>query len=262
MNKINSALLILTLTASILTAALTAQASTPKSSVPTFTLKLIDNSYDVPPETTTTTDPYTGKQTVHTQRGYRVQNLTIEVAIKNQQFTPYPIDDQHTANLFYNVSYKGHYEPDWTYYLKGDFGRDYHEATDIPQSTSDYTVVQIRAPNEGEMDFRVQAQIGYYTTTELNIAIPGGPFTVTTFTGEASGWSDTQTITIDANGSTSTPNTSPPQNSTSTPEPQEQEQPQSEPFLTALVAVVSVVSIVLVGIGLLVYFKKRNHKGE
>ncbi|MCL1977393.1 MAG: hypothetical protein FWG55_04720, partial [Candidatus Bathyarchaeota archaeon] len=34
-----------------------------KPSAPQFTVKLIDNSYDVPPSTTTTVDQYTGKET-------------------------------------------------------------------------------------------------------------------------------------------------------------------------------------------------------
>jgi hypothetical protein len=39
-----------------------------KPSVPEFTVKLVDNSYDVPP--TQTTDPYTGTKTIP---GYHVK---------------------------------------------------------------------------------------------------------------------------------------------------------------------------------------------
>jgi hypothetical protein len=173
----------------------TEPASIPKPSVPEFTLKFVDNSYDVPSSTTTTTDPYTGEQTVTTHPGYHVQNGTIEVTIKNQEFTPYSIDSQTTISLFYYVSYKGHYAEDWDYYPPSTHGREY-SAIFIRQSTSDYTIVQFRAPSEGEMDFRVQAQIGYYTSTVSYIAIPGAPFTTYTFNGEVSGWSSTQTIKI------------------------------------------------------------------
>ena len=169
--------------------------SIPKPSVPEFTLKFVDNSYDVPPSTTTTTDPYTGEQTVTTESGYHVKNGTIEVTIKNQEFTPYPIDNQHTISLFYYVSYKGHYAEDWDYYPPSTYGRE-HSAIFIRPSTSKYTVVQFRAPSEGEMDFRVQAQIGYYTSTTEFYAVPGAPFTTYTFNGDVSGWSNTQTITI------------------------------------------------------------------
>jgi hypothetical protein len=169
--------------------------SIPKPSVPEFTLKYVDTSYDVPSSTTTTTDPYTGEQTVTTHPGYHVKNGTIEVTIKNQEFTPYPIDSQHTISLFYYVSYKGHYAEDWDYYPPSTYGREY-SAIFIHQSTSDYTVVQFRAPSEGEMDFRVQAQIGYYNSSQEFYPVPGAPITIYTFNGEVSGWSATQTITI------------------------------------------------------------------
>ena len=123
-------------------------------------------------------------------------NETIEVTIKNQEFTPYSIDNQHTIYLFYNVSYKGHYGGEWTYYPSGSYGRHSTAATRIYQSNSDYTVVSFSAPSEGEMDFRVQAQIGYYTESKLYIIVPGAPFSEYTFHGEVSGWSNTQTITI------------------------------------------------------------------
>ena len=60
--------------------------STLKPYVPEFTLKYLDNSYDVPP--TYGTDPYTGNN-VTTQAGYHVQNESVEVIIKNQPFTSY-----------------------------------------------------------------------------------------------------------------------------------------------------------------------------
>jgi hypothetical protein len=169
--------------------------SIPTPSIPEFTLKYVDNSYDVPSSTTTKTDPYMGEQTVTTVPGYHVKNGTIEVTIRNQEFTPYSIDNQHTISLFYYVSYKGHYAEDWDYYPPSTYGREY-SAIFIPQSTTDYTIVQFRAPPEGEMDFRVQAQIGYYTSSIEPVIIPGAPFTTYAFNGEVSGWSSTQTITI------------------------------------------------------------------
>jgi hypothetical protein len=181
--------------------------SIPKPSTPKFTLKLIDTSHDVPSSTTTTTDPYTGKQTVTIHPGYHVQSGTIEVTIKNQQFTPYSISNQHTIYLFYNVSYKGHYEDNWTYYPSGEYPRDSDAATRIPQSTADNTVIPFTAPPEGQMDFRVQAQIGYYNGSELYVMAPGAPFSLYTFIGEVSGWSNTQTITIPA--SSTSPSASP-----------------------------------------------------
>jgi hypothetical protein len=169
--------------------------STSKPSVPEFTLNYVDTSYDVPSSTTTTIDPYTGEKTVTTEPGYHVKEGTIEVIIKNQEFTPYSIDER-AISLFYYVSYKGHYTENWDYYPPSSHGRHSTVVTSIPQSNSDYTVVQFDAPPEGEMDFRVQAQVGYYTSSTLAICVPGAPFTTYTFNGEVSGWSSTQTITI------------------------------------------------------------------
>jgi hypothetical protein len=169
-------------------------------------LKLVDHSYDVPTTTTTTTDTYTGKQIVTTHPGYHVDNRTIEVTIKNQQFTSYQIDSQHTIFLFYNVSSRGHYGGEWGYYPSGSYGRNSDAVTRIVQSTSDYTVVSFKAPNtEGQVDYRVQAQIGYYTEYQEFIAVPGAPFSHYIFTGEESGWSSTQTISIPGGSASSSP---------------------------------------------------------
>ena len=60
-----------------------------KPSVPEFSVRIVAYPYDVPPETTTTIDEYTGKETTTTQPGYHVENKSIEITIKNQPFTPY-----------------------------------------------------------------------------------------------------------------------------------------------------------------------------
>ncbi|MCJ7763000.1 hypothetical protein MUP38_06065, partial [Candidatus Bathyarchaeota archaeon] len=74
MSKRVALLFIVILTVSSLKVGNFALASITKPSVPEFTVKLADHSYDVPPSTTATTDPYTGKQTVTTQPGYHVEN--------------------------------------------------------------------------------------------------------------------------------------------------------------------------------------------
>jgi len=238
------------------------EAQITKPSIPEFTLKYVDNSYYVPP--TYGIDQYTG-QTIVKQEGYLVDNRTLQFTIKNQPFTSYNDSNGNHIALYYNFRYKGTCGNDWSYYpdTSRTYGYYTGEFPDTSASNSDFTVIMINLraltiPTGVKVEFQVQAIMGYIDIESTGMMAGG----FCGFAGERSDWSNTQTITIDANGSTSTPNTSPPQNSTSTPEPQEQEQPQSEPFLTALVAVVSVVSIVLVGIGLLVYFKKRNHKGE
>jgi hypothetical protein len=85
-------------------------ASIPKPSVPEFNLKFVDNSYDVP--STYSPDPYTGKN-VMTQAGYHVQNKSLEVTIKNQLFTNYKDATGNNIMLYYDVSWKGHFEDYW-----------------------------------------------------------------------------------------------------------------------------------------------------
>jgi hypothetical protein len=221
--------------------------SIPKPSVPEFTVRLIDHPYNVPSSTTTSTDPYTGKQTITTYPGYHVQNSSIEVSIKNQQFTPYSINNQNTLSLFYNVSYKGHYTGDWTYYpWNGSYSRNSYAVTRIPQSTSDYTVVPFAPPTEGQMDFRVQAQIGYYDSyQDDSVPVPGAPFTHYIFTGEVSGWSNTQTINL-ADGSVFSTSLAPnPTPSSTVPE-----------FPLWTIPLLLTVMVALAG--LVVYHKKRK----
>ena len=72
------------LLASLAISSMRAESSITKPSVPEFTVKLMDNSYDVPAHNYT--DPYSGKNT--TYAGYHVYNATIDITIKNQAFTP------------------------------------------------------------------------------------------------------------------------------------------------------------------------------
>jgi hypothetical protein len=82
-----------------------------KPSVPEFTLEYTDNSYDVPPQPTSSTDPYTNKTTTTTVPGYHVKNQTIEFSIKNQ---PYPTNiDGNKTSLTYLIQIKPHFSEDW-----------------------------------------------------------------------------------------------------------------------------------------------------
>ena len=230
--------------------------SIPKPSVPEFILKLVDHSYDVPPKTSSSTDPYTGKVTSTTIPGYHVYNKTVEVIVKNAQFTPYSISNQQKISLYYNVSYKGHYEEEWKYYRSGWYAFDSDTWPCIfPQSASNYTVITIGAPNEGEMDFRVQAQIGYYDISEVRFPAPGQPFTVYAFIGQESGWSNTKTIDLSDNSisTTSTPNPTSQTTSTSpnpTPTPSVPEFPS---WVTLFL-----LAMMVAAAGLLVYHKRKT----
>jgi hypothetical protein len=174
----------------------------PKPSVPQFTLKYEVSQYTIPATTPTyTIDPYTGEQKIQTSGtpSQTAENKTIELKIKNQPFTPYQIDNyKHWINLWYNVSYKGHYENDWKTYFSPHGG----SGAFIQKSDSDYTVISFTyLPSEGKIDFRIQAQIGYYTQFFT-------PWVDYKFTGQTSGWTNTQTISI-PNGEVSTSSPTP-----------------------------------------------------
>jgi hypothetical protein len=169
-------------------------ASIPTPSVPEFTLKYVNHSFYEQP--TYTIDPYTGEQVIENEGGY-IQNDSIEIIIKNPPFTSYRDESGNYTSLYYNVRYKGHYGGQWqTYPMVASEG--YWKA-----SQSDYTVVSL--PNTqvghftagGQMDFQVQALIGYETViTALSQLSPHELYNIYTFHGTEGSWSNTQTITI------------------------------------------------------------------
>lgn len=232
----------------------TVQASTdvsgiPKPSIPEFTIETVSFSYDVPPTTTTTIDPYTGKKTVATQPCYHVENKTTQIKIKNQPFTPYQIEidgKSWTINLFYNSRLKGHFSQDWHYY------RLYNGSTDgnLRQNYgSEYTLVPIDdyLPTEDQVDVQIEALIGY---EQGIVTVPGAPGAARIITGESSGWSSTQTLTI---GESQTPTPSPATMPTPTPYP-EPRQTEQEIIVGAAIAA----AVIGAGLGLLIYLIKRK----
>jgi hypothetical protein len=203
--------------------------SLPKPSVPEFSVKYVDHSYDVP--TTYGTDPYTGKTMVN-QEGYHVQNNSVEVVIKNQAFTSYRNENGSLVWLYYRIVSKGHFES-WEF-EKWDSGTinmkmydSYPTGYCVPSDESENTVVAYGLAGNGEdtaykynhhldnvsiggeVDFMVQAVIGY--STHINESFvgppiglePGESYHYYIFTGECSEFSDTQTVRI---GEPLTPN--------------------------------------------------------
>jgi len=209
----------------------------PKPSAPEFTLKYVDNSYDVPP--TYGIDPYTGKN-IMTQAGYHIQNKSIEITIKNQPFTSYRNENNSLVGLYYYILVKGHFQ-DW-YAGKPNVDRY------IYRSDSEYTVIGCGLSgnngsdpyrgniwlyesgviaDDAQIDFKIQALIGYKTQVSRGpYAYPFGESYYYVFTGESSDWSNVQTISIpEGTISVSTPHTStesptatPSHNSTVTPQ--------------------------------------------
>lgn len=191
--------------------------STPKPSEPKFTLKIVQDPFEIQPKTSI--DPYTGEN-VTIQAGYTVQHKSIVLTIKNQHFTPYKDSKGNTINLFYNVSVKGSFESNWRHFpsllSKLPLTASDNDNTILSFSfITSYMEPQIEKPNDpyffklgtipvgGQVDFRVQALIGYYTYPLYET-----DFLNNVFNGETSEWSNTQTITIPATV-TSTPTLAP-----------------------------------------------------
>lgn len=213
----------------------------PKPSVPEFTLQYVDYSYDVPPKTTTTTDPYTNETTTTTIPGYHVENKTIQAAIKN-----------NIGVSYYNFRYKGHYEKEWRYYpFDPNSSLPYFlsDSYSVPYkaSTSSYTVAALPSyffkdvPEGGEVDVQVQALFGDFRAVPYGHVLPlPAPTYDFYFEGTTSDWSNTQTITV---GESQTP--------TPYQEPQQTEQ---EMIIGAAIAV----AVISAGLGLLIYLIKRK----
>ena len=162
-----------------------------KPSVPQFNVKYIDNSYDVPPVTTTGTDAYTGLEYTYTKPGYRVVDRKIEATITNQPFTPYKDENDIEHELYYRIQYKGHFEKEW---YPPMFAPGYFKQSDSKYTTMSGIVWSIDYLNAGsQLDFRIEAVIGY---TELYYEDKWFPVGSEFIVKETSGWSSTQTITI------------------------------------------------------------------
>ena len=201
--------------------------SIPKPSVPEFTVKYVDYSYDVP--LTYGIDQYTGKN-VTISEGYHVDNRSIEFTIKNQQFTPYTDSNGNSIKVYYNFRFKGNYGDVWTYYPLDSNGRSvFHYGgifvevtpTAYAASNSTYTVLLLRSsllgagygqtlPDGVQVNFQVQALVGYFVVNEYGYFI---------LTGESSDWSSTQTVTIGETSTSPNPTQSPTNTISPTPTP-------------------------------------------
>jgi hypothetical protein len=164
-NKGLSLLFIVMLVASTMIMVESASAqSIPKPSVPEFTLRALSSMAP--------------------------NNSLVQITIKNQAFIPYRDENGHYIDLYYNVSYKPHNDTEWNFYLENYYF--------IHQSSTNDTIIKHNA-NAGQMDFRVQAKIGYVTLKSAS------PVIIYEFTEQKSDWSDTQTIALVPTPPTSTP---------------------------------------------------------
>ena len=199
--------------------------STP--SVPTFTVQyVVYTSYIAP---TYTINPYTG-QNETTSSGGQVNNETVEFIIKNQPFSSYSDSSGNLISLYYNFRLKGHYGDEWAYYYPffsyhtewiTTHSWENNTLQYYTPSSSDNSVIQIDLmlftdtpldnqpfPNGSQVDFQVQAKIGYITalsSNNLGVELGGNTYS---FTGESSDWSNTQTLTINYNSNSTASNAS------------------------------------------------------
>lgn len=166
--------------------------STPKPSVPEFTIVPVGPSFDIPP--TYSFNSSTGL--FDTNDGYHIQYSTVEIIIKNQQF----FNQTDHDNLYYNVRIKPHNYPD-SYWLElFSAGADGYPV----QTLSNYTTIPVTVegaqlqgtiiPTGATTDIQVQAMIGHIGRNNTMNPYPY-PYV---FFGETSGWSITQTVTLPA----------------------------------------------------------------
>jgi hypothetical protein len=182
----------------------------PTPSVPEFSLKYSDTFNIVPSTTTATTNPYTGKTTTTTIPEQHIENIAINITIKNQPF-PSTVSGNITG-LYYDIRYKGHFEEKW-----GSLNQFPINASSgiLPVATYGYLPIQSSSENTtlqfsansyqsgDKIDFQVEAILGYNYTTIVNFS-PEIGLNESIFAYQVSGWSPTQTITI-PNTSTNTP---------------------------------------------------------
>jgi hypothetical protein len=244
MNKSSKtiSLLILTLLASnILTIEFADAQSIPKPSVPEFTVKFVDRSFIEPQINTTTIDPFTGKQVTTTSGGYPVENPTIDVTIKNQDYPKIDLGNGNISELYLIVQTKGHFANFGT----TSYADGYSYTRTLP-SNSSYTVVTLTIspyatavptyknvfiPDNGTEDFQVHALVGYY------YEVPSDHFLLPPYvkfqTIEESGWSDIHTINLTDGSVSITPFTNPPPTPTPT---YSVNSPTATPVLTSTAA--------------------------
>jgi hypothetical protein len=264
MSKLATLLLVAVLAVSslIMVSSAFAESSTP--SVPEFILKYADYSYDVPPKTTTSTDPYTNETITTTIPGRHVENKTIEATINN------------IGASYYNFRYKGYYENEneWRYhpFSPSSLGYMLPDAYSVPYkaSTSSYTVAALPSyffkdiSEGGEVDVQVQALFGDFRAVLYGPGIPpkSGPTYDFYFEGTTSDWSSTQTIQIGESQAATLSPVTPTPTAPNTPTSPTSTAPTPNSGLQAeqeIIIGVAIVAVVIgAGLGLLIYLIKRK----
>jgi hypothetical protein len=182
-------------------------------SVPQFSLVYSDTFTNIPPTTTSTTNPYNGNVTITTVPAQHIENKEINVTIVNQPF-PSTVNG-YKANIYYVVQTKPHFGNYWESLEQNDFTSINDTSGNIPvvynfylpiQSNTSTTIIQFPANyNVGdELDFQVKAVLGHYYTTIVKSRSLYA-YNETYFSYQTSDWSPTQTFVMPS--PTSTPST-------------------------------------------------------
>jgi hypothetical protein len=257
-------LLTLIIAVSCLTLLMGKSASAQTPPAPTFTVSTPCASHQVP--TTYSTDPYTGATI--TNQGYTVNSINITFTIQN---TP--------KTSFYLLQYKGHFEPQWnTLYQDGynitAFASDESETVIKIFGTNSSGPLGQTPANKITLYFSVQWAINLALGSQLDFrlqAISGSIYISPIWganhqmgVGNASDWSEIQTVTIPTGSNvevTQTPTLSPAQSPALTPTASPSPQGNGvtnykEAFFTIGIVAVTVVVVAVASI----YFKTHKRK--
>lgn len=181
--------------------------STIKPDVPEFKIMLVKHSYDSAP--VTSTDPFTGNTT--TSPSVHREWITVDIVITNQNLPELEQDTSYSFysynGLMFNVRFKGQYTDNWTNvtaliepYLAHTSGYKYSIYSLMLNNAVDFSSLEtgsglrpqglIQVPLNCTVDFQVEALYG------KSYLVKTVPFGKLIFSGQESGWSSTQSITI------------------------------------------------------------------
>jgi hypothetical protein len=225
-----------------------------KPSVPEFTVKFVNASYSV-----TTTNPYTGlseikltsnnsiEVTIRNQRfdysDFQIYyNIRVRPHFEGDWIEVYPVRNRTSSyNEDGTFSYSQYISDDSAPQSESSFtiinfpvvptelylasGYDiqrYYSGADSQEG--EYFAFLSAIPDGAQLDFQVEALVGHYAQVYVNdhplAPYPIGHYEQAVAFDITSGWSSTQTITIDGSAPTTTPTASPSQYPTATPNAQ------------------------------------------
>ena len=110
------------------------------------------------------------------------------------------------------------------------------------------------------LTFQVEAMIGYVHRVYNPDATSMLTMYPWRFTGETSGWSETQTVTLGAPASTTTPDISPSQNSTASPDQSDSQNADSSSLDWVQFATLTLLGVIVVLLVIVIVYLHRSTK--